>query len=333
MENKKFRALVVEELEDGSIIRGIKAREVRELPEGEVIIRVKYSSLNYKDALSSTGHKGVTRKYPHTPGIDAAGVVEWSAVEQFSPGDEALVTGYDLGMDTDGGFGQYIRVPASWVVPLPEPLKLRESMIYGTAGFTAALSIHRLLEGGVQPEAGEILVTGATGGVGCMSVAMLHKIGFNVAAVSGKPDAAEFLNCGASCRIISREDAVDTSGRPLLKGQWAGVVDTVGGEILETALKSTKQKAVVTNCGLVSSPKFSSTVYPFILRGIRLQGIDSAETPRDHRLYIWKKIAREWRIPDPDRFAGDIGLDQLESYIQAILKGKIKGRTVVDLEK
>ena len=193
-ESKAFKAMVVEETEDGEFPRSIAERSIRDLPDGEVLVKVRYSSLNYKDLLSVTGNKGVTRKYPHTPGIDAAGVVEESSGGEFKPGDEVIVTSYDLGMNTDGGFGQYIRVPADWVVPLPGGLSLRESMVLGTAGFTAGLSILKLTEHGVGPNDGDILVSGATGGVGSLAVSILSRLGYRVTAVSGRPENAPFLH-------------------------------------------------------------------------------------------------------------------------------------------
>ena len=261
MTSETFNALIVEAGEDKTYVRQIKKRRVDDLPEGDVLIRVNYSSLNYKDALSAIGNKGVTRSYPHTPGIDAAGTVVDSRGGAFKKGDSVLVTGYDLGMNTSGGFGQYVRVPAGWVVPLPQGLTLKESMIFGTAGFTAGMGILFLSER-VKPEDGPVLVTGATGGVGSVSVAVLAKLGYTVAAVTGKPDEAAFLNGLGASQIVARADAADTSGRPLLKTQWAGVVDTVGGEILATGIKSTNPWGTVTCCGNVASPDLPLTVFP-----------------------------------------------------------------------
>lgn len=284
MSTATFKAMVVEEVAEKNFSRSIKERNIDELPEGEVLIRVSYSSLNYKDALSATGNRGVTRNFPHTPGIDASGTVEQSSVEDFKPGDEVIVTSYDLGMNTSGGFGQYIRVPAAWVVPLPAGLSLKESMMFGTAGFTAGMSILALTHC-VKPEAGEILVTGATGGVGSLAVAMLAKLGYQVAAVTGKQDAESFLKEMGASRVVMRDDAVDTSGRPMLKGLWAGVVDTVGGDVLATAVKSTDLQGVVTCCGNVMSPNLPLTVFPFILRGFRWSALT-------HRTVLWPSVKK-----------------------------------------
>ena len=332
MSGTKFRALVVEEGEGGKFTSSIKERSVGDLPEGEVLIRVHYSSLNFKDALSATGNKGVTKNYPHTPGIDAAGVVEESSSPQIKPGEEVLVTGYDLGANTDGGYGEYIRVPAGWVVGLPEGLSTRESMIYGTAGFTAALSVYKLEEYGTVPDMGEVLVTGATGGVGSVACAILAKAGYSVAASTGKTDQKEFLTGLGVKEIISRADSADTSGRPLLKGRWAGAVDTVGGDILATAIKSAKQHGVVTCCGNVASGELPINVYPFILRGVSLVGIDSAYCPMDERRKVWSKLAGEWKI-DLDGIATEVTLGGLDEQIALILKGGQKGRVVVNLQK
>lgn len=332
MSDKKFRALVVEEGEGGKFTRSIKERSVIDLPEGEVLIRVHYSSLNFKDALSATGNKGVTKNYPHTPGIDAAGVVEESSSPQVKPGEEVLVTGYDLGANTDGGYGEYIRVPAGWVVGLPDGLSTRESMIYGTAGFTAALSVYKMEEYGTTPDMGEVLVTGATGGVGSVACAILAKAGYSVVASTGKTDQKEFLTGLGVKEIISRADSADTSGRPLLKGRWAGAVDTVGGDILATAIKSAKQHGVITCCGNVASGELPINVYPFILRGVSLVGIDSAYCPMDERRKVWSKLAGEWKI-DLDGIATEVTLGGLDEQIDLILKGGQKGRVVVSLNK
>lgn len=297
-----------------------------------MLINVKYSSLNYKDALSAIGNRGVTRKYPHTPGIDAAGVVVESLSEKFKVGDQVIVTGYDLGMNTSGGFGQYIRVPVEWVVKLPKGLSMKESMIYGTAGFTAALSVYKLTTSGVTPSDGDILVSGATGGVGSMAVNILSKIGYSVIAATGKPEAKDILVKMGAKDIVLRKDIDDKSGKALLKGRWAGVIDTVGGNILATALKSTKYGGSVTSCGNVASPELSTTVYPFILRGVSLLGIDSVKCPRKLRLKLWELLSNEWKLDSSNLKFEEISLSGLDAKIEDILKGKIIGRTIVNLD-
>ena len=323
--------MVVQEKTDGTYTRRITEKSLDELPAGEVLVRVHYSSLNYKDGLSATGHRGVTKRYPHTPGVDAAGVVEESLSEAFQPGDQVIVTSYDLGMNTPGGFGQYIRVPAGWVVPLPENLSPKESMAYGSAGLTAGFCIFKLQEHSVTPELGEILVTGATGGVGSFAVAMLAQIGYQVVAVTGKMDEKQFLIDLGAKKVISRDEATDSSGKPLLKGRWAGVVDAVGGEILSTAIRSTKLHGAVTCCGNVASPDLPINVYPFILRGISLVGIDSQSFPMTFRRQTWEKIASEWKLDNLDRQTSVCSLEELNSEIDRILAGKQKGRVIVDL--
>ena len=323
--------MVVSRDEDGKFTREIAARKLDSLPDGEVLLNVKYSSLNYKDALSAVGNRGVTKNYPHTPGVDAAGIVEHSESGEFEPGDEVIVHGYDLGMDTSGGFGQCVRVPADWVVNLPAGLDLKESMMYGTAGFTAAQSVLRIVEGGVSPEDGKILVTGATGGVGSMAVAVLAKAGYSVTASTGKTDQEQFLGGLGAEEIIGREDLTDPSGRLLLKGQWAGVVDTVGGEMLATAIKSTRQRGVVTTCGNVASHELNTNVYPFILRGITLAGIDSASCPMERRRFVWKKMSAEWKLDILEQMCKTVCLEDLDPEIDVILKGGQVGRVVVDL--
>src|SRR5919106_2474171 len=281
---QSFKAMVVSETADNKFVRTIAQRDLSDLPSGELIVQVKYSSLNYKDALSATGNKGVTRKYPHTPGIDAAGVVVDCSNRTFAAGDQVIVTGFDLGMNTPGGFGQYISVPSGWAVKLPQDLSLRDSMAYGTAGFTAALCVIRLMASGLSKDSGEVLVTGATGGVGSVAVGILAKLGFNVVAATGKTGEKDFLARLGAKAVISRDEANDTSGRPLQKGRWAGVVDTVGGNILATAIKSAKYGGLVAACGNVMSADLAVSVYPFILRGVTLLGVDSVEVPMRARM-------------------------------------------------
>jgi putative YhdH/YhfP family quinone oxidoreductase len=252
---------------------------------------------------------------------------------QFKPGDEVIVTGYDLGMNTSGGFAEFIRVPSGWIVPRPSPLSLKESMIYGTAGFTAALSIYELIAHGLETQQGIVLVTGATGGVGSLAVSILSKIGFRVAAVSGKADRRAFLENLGATEVISREEATDTSGRPLLKGRWTGVVDTVGGDILATAIKATQYGGSIACCGLVASPELNTTVFPFILRKVNLLGIDSVACPMDLRLEIWQKLAADWKPELLDDLCKTVSLEELDPLIDTILKGQLSGRVVIDLAR
>jgi putative YhdH/YhfP family quinone oxidoreductase len=330
MKDTTFPAWVVRE-QERTFAGQIESRVLTDLPEGDVLVQVHYSSLNYKDALSATGNKGVTRHYPHTPGIDAAGVVAESASDEFRPGERVIVTSYDLGMNTPGGWGQFIRVPAGWVVPLPDGLSVRESMIYGTAGFTAALCVARLIDYGVTPDQGEILVTGATGGVGSLAVGLLARNGYQVVAATGKREEEPFLQALGAIKTVGRNAARDTTGRPLLKAHWAGVVDTLGGEFLATALKSTRYGGAVACCGLVSSADLPTTVYPFILRSVSLLGVDSQNCPLDTRREIWRKLATDWKLDQLETLATECGLAELDVEIERILQGQQRGRVLVTL--
>lgn len=328
MPRESYQALVVRESAT-EITRAVERHSAEDLPDGDVLIQVHYSSLNYKDAMSASGNKAITRHFPHTPGIDAAGIVAESSGDIFSEGDSVLVTGFDLGMNTPGGFGQYIRVPESWVVPLPHNLSLHDSMIYGTAGFTAALAIHRMETNGLTPGDGRVLVTGATGGVGSLAVAILSHAGYDVVAATGKREAADYLKDIGASEIITREDTDDLDCKPMTREQWCGVVDSVGGNTLSTAIAATRYRGTVATCGLVRSHELSTTVYPFILRGVSLLGIDSANCPMSDRKDIWQRISTEWNIDATARIARACTLETLEPEIQRILDGQQTGRVLV----
>src|SRR5436309_11158788 len=327
-----FKAMVVSETAEKTFVREIKQKALSDLPAGELIIEVKYSSLNYKDALSATGNKGVTKKYPHTPGIDAAGVVADSTTKSFGVGDQVIVMGYDLGMNTAGGFGQFISVPSAWAIKLPQGLSLKDSMSYGTAGLTAALCVIRLMASGLSKDSGEVVVTGATGGVGSVAVAIFAKLGFNVVAATGKVSEQAFLTGLGAKTIISRDEANDTSGRPLQKPRWAGVVDTVGGNILAKALKAGKYSGLVAACGNAMAPDLNVNVFPFILRGVSLLGVNFVEISMRSRQMDWSKLAGEWKI-DLAALVTEVSLEELNPKIDEILKGGIRGRMLVDLSK
>lgn len=327
-----FRAMLIEKADNKTFIRTITERQVDDLPAGSLLIKVHYSSLNYKDALSATGYPGVSRNFPHTPGIDAAGVVESCSDDRFSPGDEVIVTGFDLGMNTAGGFGEYIRIPSEWAVAKPAGLSLKEAMVLGTAGFTAGLSVQALVEQGITPEQGEILVTGATGGVGSVAVALLAKAGFTVIACTGKAEQKDFLQSLGASDIITRDTLLENKERPMLKERFAGAVDCVGGDYLAQALKSTKYGGAVTCCGLTASPQLDVSVFPFILRGVSLLGIDSVECPMPPRVRLWDKLAGEWKLDTLDALTTECALDELSDKIDAILEGKVSGRTLVNLQ-
>ena len=326
----KYRALLIEKTEDG-FTRQVVERDTAELPEGDVLIDVRYSSLNYKDGLSATGNPGVTRNFPHTPGIDAAGVVVESAAAQFKPGDQVICIGFDLGMNTPGGYGQRVRVPAQWVIACPEGLSLHQSMVLGTAGFTAALAVHKLEQVGMTTASGPVLVTGASGGVGSVAVMLLATLGYEVTAVTGKAEQHEFLRSLGASSLMSRNDARQGADRPLLAETWGGVVDTVGGEILFNGVKSLRYGASLAACGLVDSPQIPATVLPFLLRHVNLLGIDSVQLPLAQKAEIWKKLAGPWRLEGVERLEERLTLDTLSPAIDRILAGKMVGRGVVDL--
>ena len=329
MESIYFKAFVIDE-KDGKFHQDIKVLSTDTLPEGDVLIRVHYSSVNYKDALSSIGNKGVTKSYPHTPGIDAAGVVEYSDCDSYKAGDKVIVTGYDLGMNTAGGFGQYIRVPSEWLVKLPAGLTMKESMILGTAGFTAGISVLRLTEL-IKPEDGKIIVSGATGGVGSIALSLLSKLGYQSVAVSAKQSEHDFLkNLGAS-EIIARLEFQEMEKKPILSAKYAGGIDTVGGPILENILKTLQPLGAVTTCGSVSATNINVSVFPFILRGITLIGISSQNYPKFLRQILWEKLSNEWKPDNLLNLYTEISLDDLKANIDLILEGKLKGRTVVNL--
>jgi putative YhdH/YhfP family quinone oxidoreductase len=333
MDDFIFKALVVAEREDKRFCRSIEDKRLSELPAGEVIIEVSYSSLNYKDALSASGNRGVTRRYPHTPGIDAVGVVHSSLLACFTPGDKVLCMGYGLGMNTAGGFGQYISVPAAWVMALPEGLSRLESMQLGTAGFTAAQCVDKLICSGLRPETGEVLVTGATGGVGSIAVRLLAHLGFQVVAVTGKRDQADFLLSMGAARVLAREKFLAGKNRMLLRERWAGVVDTVGGDILANALKGTIYGGTVACCGNAASSELPVSVYPFILKGVTLAGIDSAGCSMARRESVWKMLAGSWKFAGLEELCRVIYLAGLESEIDKMLKGQALGRVVVNLKE
>jgi len=327
--NTTFKALRIEE-NDATFSSSIKDISFSALAEDEVLIKVKYSSLNYKDALSASGNKGVTRNFPHTPGIDAVGTVAESTNTAFKTGDSVIVTSYDLGMNTDGGLAEFVKVPAAWVVALPENLSMQEAMIYGTAGLTAGMSVQRLIKE-VKPEAGKIAVSGATGGVGAVSVAILAKLGYTVVAITGKESEKDYLTKLGASEIMLRSDIEALDKKPLLKPLFAGAIDTVGGVILENIIKTTKPLGAVTCCGNVASIKLDLTVFPFILRGVSLIGIDSQNYPMDARTKVWENLATAWKPAELNAACDEISLDEVQAKLDLMLKGQVKRRTVVKI--
>jgi putative YhdH/YhfP family quinone oxidoreductase len=325
----KMRCLLVKKSPDDKVERAITSCPVSELPAGDVLIKVAYSSLNYKDALACTGHPGVVSRFPHVPGIDAAGNVVESSDSRFTAGQEVVVTGFELGAGWWGGYAEFIRVPADWVVPLPAGLSLRESMMLGTAGFTAALCLQAIQLQGIKPEDGDVVVTGATGGVGTLGVAMLAQAGYRVHAVSGKPDQADLLRRLGASEILPREAVVDRSNSPMLKARWAAGLDTVGGLTLSTLLRSTRPGGCIAACGLVGGADLPLTVYPFILRGVVLAGVSSSSYPAAPRAELWSKMAGPWKPRLLKEISTEVKLEDLEPKIQDILAGRVIGRVIV----
>jgi putative YhdH/YhfP family quinone oxidoreductase len=326
-----FRCYLVTKHADGRVSGRIATRPLEELPKGEVMLRVAYSSLNYKDALGATGHPGVNRTFPYIPGVDAAGVVVQSGVYEHVPGDRVVVTGFAMGMDRWGGWAEYVRVPQDWIVPLPRSLSLRESMILGSAGVTAGLCVDALQKHEVTPDRGEVIVSGASGGVGSLAVALLAKLGYRVVASTGKPAAHELLHQLGASEIIPREALDDRSGKALLSARWAGGIDTVGGNTLGTILRSTRHSGCVTSVGLTGGNELNVTVYPFILRAIHLAGIDAAWCSLPLRHQTWARLAGPWRLDNLAAIAQTIPLEAVPSRIDEILAGRITGRVVVEI--
>ena len=327
-----MKAFLVEKTNDKEFISDIKQVSIPKCAENEIVIKVTYSSLNYKDALSSIGNPGVTRNFPHITGIDVAGTVYESTSNIFKIGERVLVTGYDMGMNTHGGHAQFVKVPASWVARIPDSITDKEIMTFGTAGLTAALSINELIANGVKPENGPVLVTGATGGVGSIAVSILSKIGFNVVAISGKKEKIDYLKRIGASEVILRDTFNEESKKPIMNEKYIAVVDTVGGEILANALKYIKYDGVATCCGLTSSHELNTNVFPFILRGIRLIGIDSVECKLEKKQAAWEKLASKWKINTLDSITNEITLYEIKDAYKLLLSGKAVGRYVVKIK-
>lgn len=328
-----MKAFIVEKTADKEFKADVKEVAIPKCAENEIVIKVTYSSLNYKDALSSVGNPGVTRNFPHITGIDVAGTVYESTSSIFKVGERVLVTGYDMGMNTNGGHAQFVKIPASWVSRIPDSITDKEIMTFGTAGLTAALSINELLENGIKPESGSILVTGATGGVGSIAVSILSKIGFSVVAISGKAEKIDYLKRIGAEEVILRDTFNEEAKKPMMGEKYAGVVDTVGGEVLANALKYIKYDGVATCCGLTSSHELNTNVFPFILRGVRLIGIDSVECKLEKKQAAWEKIASRWKIDTLSNITNEITLNEIKDAYKLLLEGKAVGRYVVKIKE
>ena len=327
---KNFKAFVTSQNQNGKFENNIFEKSIDDLPDGDLLIRVEYSSLNYKDALSASGATGITKSYPHTPGIDASGVVEESTNHHFLVGEKVIVTGFDLGMNTSGGFAEYIRVPSSWAVKCPESLSTKESMMIGTAGLTAGLCLEEI-EKHKSLKNLEVIVSGATGGVGSIAIKLLSNMGAKITAVTGKKNEHKFLYDLGSSKIIQRKELIESTRLPLSKGLYDAAVDVAGGNILTNIIASMKYNGTITACGNVAGPKFETTVFPFILRGNRLIGIDSATCSIPLREKIWNNFSNKWKLKNLDNICKVIDLSNLNNEIEKILSGKQIGRVVVKI--
>ncbi|MFZ0257859.1 MAG: MDR family oxidoreductase [Gammaproteobacteria bacterium] len=327
-----FKALLIEKAEDGTVSQSVQEIGEDRLPAaGEVTVAVEYSTVNYKDGLCLTGSGGLVRSYPHVPGIDFAGTVAASQDSRYKPGDQVVLTGWRVGELWWGGYAQKARVKADWLVPLPEGLKTRQAMAVGTAGFTAMLAVLALEDHGLHPGQGEVLVTGAAGGVGSVATAILAKLGYQVAAVTGRPEAAAYLRELGAHRIVPREELNETGKRPLETETWAGCVDAVGGPMLARVLGQMKYGCSVAAVGLAGGTELPATIIPFLLRGISLLGIDSVMRPYEDRVRAWDRIATDLPIERLEAMIQPATLADIPELGRAILKGRVKGRVVVDV--
>ena len=322
----KYKAYLVEENE-GKYNGQIKELEMSSLDDGNVIIKVHYSSLNYKDALASSGAKGVVRSYPFVPGIDVAGEIIESSNPEFAVGDNVVATGYKIGMSVHGGFGELVQLPAKWVLKLPDALSSFDSMCYGTAGITAAACVKKIVDADVSNEL-PVLVSGATGGVGSVSVGILAKLGYEVHAISGKQDEIETLKTMGASKVILRDDYTNEPAKALDKAIYGGAVDTVGGEILAKMISMVANHGVVSCCGNVAGAMFTSSVFPFILRGVQLSGIDSAESSLTLKKELWNLLSDQWSLNLTDH-TKTIQIDRIGDEVKKILEGNQVGRVVI----
>jgi acrylyl-CoA reductase (NADPH) len=326
-----FEALVLEEGPDGPVPE-VRKLSVADLPEGDVLVRVSHSGLNYKDGMVLKGLGRLVRKYPHVPGIDLAGTVMESADDRYRPGDRVLLTGWRVGEAHWGGFAQLARVRAEWLVPLPRDFTTRQAMAVGTAGFTAMLAVQALEDHGLSPESGQVLVTGASGGVGSVAVTLLARLGYTVVGVTGRPDNADYLKRLGASAIVARDELSEPPGKPLLSERWAGCVDAVGGAMLAHVLAEMSYGASVAACGLAGGPALNTTVVPFLLRGVNLLGIDSVLCPAAVRPSIWGRLAELLPRDLLEGMTTEVGLRDLPAYADRILAGRVRGRVVVALD-
>ncbi|WP_437204611.1 acrylyl-CoA reductase family protein [Planctomicrobium sp. SH664] len=330
MTHESFRCYLVNRQSSGSCSASIEKRNLDDLAPGDVLVRVHYSSLNFKDALAATGQSGIARRFPHVPGIDAAGVVAASTNPRFKPGDPVFTTGHELGVERWGGWAELVRVPGEWLLPLPTGLTLEETMILGTAGFTAAQSVQALLHHGVKPEKGKILVTGATGGVASLAIMILARLGFRVVALTGKQEQQGWLESIGAAEVAGRELLQTNEQKPLLAARFAGAIDTIGGPPLASLLKMVSQRGCVACCGLTAGTELQTTVFPFILRGVTLAGIDSVWCPDEERPALWRHLATDWKPKQLHDVKRLISLERVEAAVQSMLRGDHMGRSIID---
>lgn len=329
-----FRALVVDKAEDGTVSQSIREMDDAMLPDGDVTVAIDYSTLNYKDGLCINGQGGLVRKFPHVPGIDFAGTVESSADPRYQPGDTVVLTGWRVGEAWWGGYATKARVKADWLVKLPEGLSPRIAMAIGTAGLTAMLAVIALEKSGLSPDRGEVLVTGAAGGVGSVAVAILARLGYQVAAVTGRPETAEYLKALGAASVIDRAELAEPNPRPLESERWAAAIDAVGGEMLGRVLKQVKYDGAVAAIGLAAGAAVPSfTVVPFLLRGVSLLGIDSVMRPYPQRVAAWNRLVTDLPLDRLEAMIVEHGLTDLPDLGTAILKGAVRGRVVIDVRR
>ena len=326
-----FRALIVEKAEDGTTKASVQQLSEDRLPEGDVTVAVDHSTVNYKDGLCLGSGGGLVKSWPHVPGIDFAGEVAESRDPRYKPGDKVVLTGWRVGEVHWGGYAEKARVKADWLVPLPEGLTTRQAMAVGTAGFTAMLAILALEDHGLQPGQGPVLVTGAAGGVGSVATAILANLGYEVAAITGRPETADYLKGLGASRIVAREELAEVSKRPLESETWAGAIDSVGGPMLARVLGQMAYNASVAAVGLAGGAGLPTTVIPFIIRGVNLLGIDSVTQPFERRQRAWARIARDLPMAKLEAMIRPAGLADLPALGAAILKGQVQGRVVVDV--
>ena len=326
----KFKAFLIEEAEEG-VNSSFKTIDTADLDPGEVLIKTAYSSVNFKDALAATGAGKIIRRFPCVGGIDLSGVVVESSSDEFKVGQEVIATSYDIGVAHHGGYAEYCRVPAKWIVPMPTGLDLFSSMALGTAGFTAGLAVERMEHNGLNPDAGPVLVNGATGGVGGIAIDILSALGYDVTAMTGKPDQSDYLKSLGAAEVLDTASLDLTKIRPLGRETWAGVVDNLGGDILAWLASTVKVGGAIASIGLAASFKFNTTVMPYILRGVTLAGIDSVNAEMEIRRKVWGRLATDMKPKNLDKIVTTVAFDDLPAIFQKVMQAKMRGRSVVKI--